>query len=191
MCLSTVPAYHACLLSLHSVPVKWVYPRVSCVLLPSVFLFTFTISVRCVCPMSLFNESVWILLVYKWSSSCVSYWSLPFAALFWIIVVFSLAAAVWFIIVFGWVSNHCMNVLMWSWCDGGSSCQNTIILQCPAPCQHHPAVPSFQESSSFYLVMTSRWDTFNIIWIFLYDVAYMTSRNFRVPFSIFDDFIFW
>ena len=58
MCLSTVPAYHACLLSLHSVPVKWVYPRVSCVLLPSVFLFKFTISVRCVCPVSLFSESV-------------------------------------------------------------------------------------------------------------------------------------
>ena len=143
-------------------------------------LSTFTISVRCVCPMSLFNESVWILLVYKWSSSCVSYWSLPFAALFWIIVVFSLAAALWFIFIFGWVSNNCMYVLMWSWCDGGSSSQNAIIPQCPTPNvsiipQCHPSrkvlhfiwwwrhveIPSI---SSEYFCMTRTWR--HVIFVF-------------------------
>ena len=64
MCLSTVPAYHACLLSLHSVPVKWVYPRVSVSCFRPCFcsrlLFLFVVFAQWACLVSLFK--------YCWST---------------------------------------------------------------------------------------------------------------------------
>ena len=58
MCLSTVPAYHACLLSLHSLPVKWDYHESPCPASVRV-----SVHVYCFCSLCLRNEPVlWVCL---------------------------------------------------------------------------------------------------------------------------------
>ena len=142
-------------------------------------LFLFVVFAQWACLVSLFKYCLW-------SPDCVSYWSLSFAELFWIVVVISLALALWFIFIFGWVSNNCMYVLMWSWCDGGSSSQNAIIPQCPTPNvgmipQCHPSRKVLHFIWSWRHVEIPSMSSEYFVWRHVYDVTYFSC-------SIFD---FW
>jgi hypothetical protein len=135
--------------------------------------------IRCVCSMSLFSESVQnesidcvrSLFISTISVCCACQLS-PFTA-----------SVHFFCLCTMSVSCVCPMILFSESFQMSPFCVRPVCLSTASSMVFWGRFAHLQEGSSFYLVMTSRWDTFNSL-NFLYDVTNRLIIT-RIPFSIF------